>query len=415
MRSSRSGRSSGASRASSGRSELEKSTNASTIGRDDERAPRSRGTRRRRSARPRARARRRRARASPRRRARARAGRSRRPARRVPDGAARSRRSASRRRRSRSGGSAPPRTQTRYARTSHGSRSWIPCAPSSHCQRQAIGSTVTSMIAAERKNQPKLASAIVEQRLADVDLPEDVGEGETGDEKRREDARGSAHPAKRSCTRCSAAIASSTSASECAGESGSDSTSEPARSATGSDTSGHCSRYHVSRCTGRKWIDVPMFSSVSARWYSSRVAPARSAIDAHDVEVQRVQVARVARERRDPVELRDRRVVERDVALADRAVRVDLPELHERDRGEHVAEVRLVAGHADVVERAVPAPHQPPVADRLGDVVAVGRDDAALARGDVLRRVEGEARRVDDRADLAAPVDGLERRARRPR
>ena len=50
-------------------------------------------------------------------------------------------------------------------------------------------------------------------------------------------------------------------------------------------------------------------------------------VDADDVEVERVDVARVADERRDPLEVGDRRVVERDVALADLAVRVDLREL----------------------------------------------------------------------------------------
>ena len=48
---------------------------------------------------------------------------------------------------------------------------------------------------------------------------------------------------------------------------------------------------------------VAISSSASARWYSSRVAPARSRVDPHDVEVERMRVARVARERRDPVEL----------------------------------------------------------------------------------------------------------------
>src|SRR5207247_3398062 len=101
-------------------------------------------------------------------------------------------------------------------------------------------------------------------RPADVELPEDVGETGAGDGERQEDpdAPRASHPVKRSCTRRSAAIASAMSSSECAGESGSDSTSSPARSATGSSRwSGKRSRYHVSLCTGRKWIEVPMFSS----------------------------------------------------------------------------------------------------------------------------------------------------------
>ena len=45
----------------------------------------------------------------------------------------------------------------------------------------------------------------------------------------------------------------------------------------------------------------------------------------------------------------------------------------------------------------------------LGDVVAVRRDEAALAGGDVLRRVEREAGRVGDAAELAAAVPALGR------
>jgi hypothetical protein len=52
---------------------------------------------------------------------------------------------------------------------------------------------------------------------------------------------------------------------ECAGDNGSDSTSAPARSVTdaaGEPRAGRGTRR--SRCTSRKWIDAPMFSSVSA-------------------------------------------------------------------------------------------------------------------------------------------------------
>ena len=59
------------------------------------------------------------------------------------------------------------------------------------------------------------------------------------------------------------------------------------------------------------------------------------------------------------------------MALADLAVVLDLLELDERDRREHVGEVRLVAGHRDVVERPVAAAHEPEIADRVGDVVAI--------------------------------------------
>ena len=88
---------------------------------------------------------------------------------------------------------------------------------------------------------------------------------------------------------------------------------------------------------------------------------------------------------------------------------LELVELDERDRGEHVAQVRLVAGDGDVVERAVAAAHQAQLADRVGERRRVRRDQAALAGGDVLRRVEREAGRVGDRADLAAAVAALGR------
>src|SRR6266540_5523497 len=115
--------------------------------------------------------------------------------------------------------------------------------------------------------------------LADVDLPEQVGGAEAGDDERPDNAKSPAagHAPKRSCTRRSAAVASPMSASECAGESGSERISVPARSATGRGAwSGKRSRYQLSVCTGRKWMLVATFSAASARWYSSRVAPARS-------------------------------------------------------------------------------------------------------------------------------------------
>src|SRR5581483_11882153 len=117
------------------------------------------------------------------------------------------------------------------------------------------------------------------ERLADVDLPDDVDGAEAGDDERRDDAdRAPSHaPVNAACTRRSASIASWMSCSECAAESGSENTSAPARSATGSGGwSGKRSRYAVRRCTGRKWTLVPIFSPASASRYSSRVAPARS-------------------------------------------------------------------------------------------------------------------------------------------
>ena len=265
------------------------------------------------------------------------------------------------------------------------------------------------MIATAREEVLELGVAEDVDRLADVDLPEDVGDAEAGDDERRADPdRAASHPVKAACTRRSASIASSMSASECAGESGSDSTSAPARSATGSGGwSGKRSRYAVSRWTGRKWTLVPMFSSASASRYSSRVAPA-SALDPHDVEVERVQVARVARQRVDPVQLGDGRVVDLDLPQPDRPVPLDLVELAERDRGEHVGEVGLVPGHRDVVERAVAAAHD---RQRRGSPRRARRsivvDDPALAGGDRLRRVEREARRLGEPADLATAVLAL--------
>ena len=57
----------------------------------------------------------------------------------------------------------------------------------------------------------------------------------------------------------------------------------------------------------------------------------------------------------------------------------------------------------------MPAPHQPELAHLLGKIVAVGRDHSSLAGRDVLGRVQGEARRICDRADRPAPVRRLDR------
>ena len=61
-----------------------------------------------------------------------------------------------------------------------------------------------------------------------------------------------------------------------------------------------------------------------------------------------------------------------------------------------------------VVARAVATAREPHAPDPLGDVLAVRRDEPAFARGDVLRRVEGEARRVGEPAELAPPIAALE-------
>ena len=82
-------------------------------------------------------------------------------------------------------------------------------------------------------------------------------------------------------------------------------------------------------------------------------------VDADDVEVEGVHVAGVAGERLDPVELGHGLVVGRELPLANRAVGFQLVELDERDRGQDVREVGLVARDGDVVERAARAAHQP--------------------------------------------------------
>ena len=132
-------------------------------------------------------------------------------------------------------------------------------------------------------------------------------------------------------------------------------------------------------------------------------------IDANDVEMERMGVAGVALERLDPVQAGDPLVVQRELALPRGGVLRQLVELDERDRREHVGEVGLVAGNGDVVARAVAAAHQAQVADRVGDLVGVRGDEPALAGGDVLRRVEAEARRLRQPAQLAAAVGALGR------
>ena len=138
------------------------------------------------------------------------------------------------------------------------------------------------------------------------------------------------------------------------------------------------------------------------------MAPAASGVDADDVEVQRVRVARVARERRDAVEVGEALVVERELARADRRVVLELVELDERDRREDVGEVGLEAPGHLVVARAVAPSGEPHAPDPLGDVARGRRDQPSLTRGDVLRRVEREARRVREAAELAAAVAALE-------
>src|SRR3954471_9994304 len=93
--------------------------------------------------------------------------------------------------------------------------------------------------------------------------------------------------------------------------------------------------------------------------------------DPHDVEVVRVPVARIPRDRLDSLEVCDALLVERDLPATDLAVPVDLVELDERNRREYVAEVRLVPRYRDVVERAVAAAHHAQIVQRLREIVAV--------------------------------------------
>ena len=109
-----------------------------------------------------------------------------------------------------------------------------------------------------------------------------------------------------------------------------------------------------------------------------------------------MHVTIVPGQRRDARKVCHRRVVGGELPPPNLGVRTDLVELAQRDRGEHVGEVGLVARHGEVVEGAVPASHQAQVLQGLGDAVAIRRDQSAFARGDVLGRVERETRQVGD-------------------
>src|SRR5262249_33569025 len=115
-----------------------------------------------------------------------------------------------------------------------------------------------------RRDEPRHARGAEDvDRLAEIDLVDDVADRGREDDERQCAADRPLQPERRAWTRRGGATASRTSSSEWAGENGRDRTSRPARSVTG--RSGWCGasrwRYALSRCTGRKWIDVPMFSS----------------------------------------------------------------------------------------------------------------------------------------------------------
>ena len=152
-----------------------------------------------------------------------------------------------------------------------------------------------------------------------------------------------------------------------------------------------------------------MRSAVSARCSSSRVRPKRPASTRTTYRCSAC-VSRGSRASGSiPSRLGEALVVERELPLPRRRVLGQLVELDEGDRGEHVGEVRLVAGDGDVVERSVAAAHQPEIPDRVRDVVPVRGDETAFARRDVLRRVEREAGRVGEAAQLAAAIGALGR------
>ena len=145
----------------------------------------------------------------------------------------------------------------------------------------------------------------------------------------------------------------------------------------------------------------PISSSPSACWYSSRVAPARRRRRCGRRRGAgrgcRAGRARAARSRRGP---RGPRRTARTGAPGSpraRSTRSSWTSAIAASTSERFA---LKPGRDLVVERPVAAAREPHVPDRLGDVVAVRRDEPALAGGDVLRRVEREA--------------GRRRRCRRP-
>ena len=213
----------------------------------------------------------------------------------------------------------------------------MPRARSSRCQRQAIGQTESGH---DRDRAEEVARARVAedvQRLADVDLPEDVGDTEAGDDdpgrdftggagtrplerrmRRRRETVGSVlttpgepprarGAARRSRPRCPA--------SECAGESGSESTSSPGPLGDRQRRlPGIALAVRAQPVDGQE-VDArpdPLVRERALVLVARRAGPL--GVDADDVEVERVRVARVARERLDAVEVGDARVVGGDVA-----------------------------------------------------------------------------------------------------
>ena len=148
----------------------------------------------------------------------------------------------------------------------------------------------------------------------------------------------------RAWTRRTASTASRMSSSECAGESGSESTSSPARSATGSGGCAGIALAEPRQPVHGQEVDArgDQLLAEGTLVGVARRAGARG-VDPDDVQVERVRVAVVAVERRDPLEPGEALVVERELPLPDPRVRLDPVELDERDRREDVREVRLEA------------------------------------------------------------------------
>ena len=154
------------------------------------------------------------------------------------------------------------------------------------------------------------------------------------------------------------------------------------------------------------------------------IAAGELGIDADHVQVIRVARPRaeLAADRRDAREAGKALVVARRLGGATRVVLLEAVQLPERDAGMQVGEVVLVARLDDVVAAgtlalvALPGiavePVQTQRAHAVGERLVAQRQHASLARGEVLVRVEREAGRIADRADLATAVDACLDRVR---
>jgi hypothetical protein len=191
----------------------------------------------------------------------------------------------------------------------------MPCDLSSRRQRSAIGTTVRVMIATASRNHHGLASARTSAVSWISILPDEIGDREARQRERREDADAALH-ASRSRIRPSASITSAMSSSEWAGDSGSDRISWPARSA---DRKRRVIRValavpaetvHGEEVNRRR---DPLLHQLALKLVAGQAEP--RGVDADDVEMQRMRVARVAGERLDPLEAGEAHVVESELPL----------------------------------------------------------------------------------------------------